>query len=437
MVVVGSNHASAFPALLERLSIPDSEVGSVLALARRAAREALVLSTCNRTEIYAVTAHSGSGRDAILRLLSDRAGTTPDELLGHAYVLTDAAAVRHAFQVASGLDSMVLGESQIQRQWKRGLAHARVAQALGPTLERLGSAALACGKRVRTFTGIGRHSVSVESLAVRATEERLGDLTEREILVIGAGESAGLVVRHLRNAGAARITVLSRTRERAEELAQTENVRAEGIERIGASVARADAIFCCTSAPHPVLGADHFSERRAGAPIVCVDLGMPRDIDDPVESIAGVQLVRLEELAGLAEAHRAERREHVPAADAIVEVETRRFLSWQHARTGAGSITRLQEHARQIAQLELDVALARLGELPPRDRDIIAAMAHRIVKKLMHSPSEILKQHPESENLALALECAFGLPGAAQALERQLPDPSGAPDAPQSIEEAS
>ena len=423
--------------MLERLSIPGSEVGAVLALAKRAAREALVLSTCNRTEIYVVTAHSGSGIDALLRLLSDRAGTTPEELLRHAFVLTDAAAVRHAFQVASGLDSMVLGESQIQAQWKRGLAHARAAEALGPTLERLGSAALACGKRVRTFTGIGRHSVSVESLAVRAAAERLGDLRDREIVVIGAGESAGLIVRHLRETGAERITVVSRTRERAEELAQMECVRAESIERIAASVARADAIFCCTSAPHPVLGRDHFIERRAGAPIVCVDLGMPRDIDDPVESIAGVQLVRLEELAGLADAHRAERREHLPAADAIVDAETGRFLSWQHARTTAGSIARLQEHAQQIAQLELDVALARLGELPPRERDVIAAMAHRIVKKLMHAPSEILKQHPERENLALALECAFGLPGAAQALDRQLPAPSGAPDAPQAIEDAS
>lgn len=413
IVVAGCSHSSAPLPLLERLSIPASQLEEVYGRLASVTSEGAVLSTCNRTEIYAVMDHAGSG-DAVLALLAERAGLTIAELRPHAYTHTDGSAVRHALSVASGLDSMVLGEDQIQAQWKRALAHARAAQALGPMLERLGTAALACGKRVRAFTGVGRHAVSLESLAVRASVARLGTLDHREVLIIGAGDSAGLIARHARSSGAARITVMSRSRERAEAFAHIENVRAESIESIVAAVARADAIFCCTSAPHPVLGTDHFTERvatRPEHPVVCVDLGMPRDVDESVERIASVQMVRLEELAGLADSHRAERREHVPAAEAIVSTEVARFLEWQRSRGSAATIARLQWHAQQIADLEIDIALARLAHLPLRDREIVAGMAHRIVKKLMHTPTTALKQHPEGENLALALAGAFRLPG--------------------------
>lgn len=341
IVVVGCNHRSAPLELLERLSVPASGLGDALARITPAVREGLILSTCNRTEIYAATGHAGSGADVLVRILADRADIGIDELSAHAYVHANQDAVSHALRVASGLDSMVLGEDQIQAQWKRALAHARAAGALGPAMERLGAAALSCGKRVRTFTGIGRHAVSLESLAVREVASRLGTLDRRHVLIIGSGESAALIVRHARAAGSARITVMSRALSRAQDFARELRADAAGIDALPDVLAGVDAVFSCTSAPHPVLGADHLSQRvsrRPMDPIVCVDLGMPRDVDASVEAVAGAQVVRLEALSGLADTHRAERRRHVPAAEAIVASETARFLEWQSARGSAAAI---------------------------------------------------------------------------------------------------
>lgn len=440
MVVVGCNHFGAPQTLLERLAIPAGELGSVLLALKESVREALVLSTCNRTELYAVTGHAGSGAELLLQALAARADLTAGELRSHAYVHTGADAVRHALRVASGLDSFVLGEDQIQAQWKRALAHARVADTLGPTLDRLGASALSCGKRVRAFTGIGQHSVSVESLAIRAATEVLGakSLTGRRALLLGAGESAAIVVRHLRAHGGADVTVMSRSFDRATAFAVQAGVGAEPIDRIAEIVPEVDVIICCTAAPHPVLGHAHFSDwsrRPAGRPLVCVDLGMPRDIEDAVATVAGVRVISMDELSSLAERHRAERRMHVPAAEEIVAAETARFMEWTSARGSAAAVARLHEHARTIAAVEADIALTRLSHLAPRDREIVGAMARRIVNKLLHAPSVALRSHPEADNIALALEFAFGLRGAGQALDAALPHSPAANDAAVPIEE--
>ena len=405
-------------------------------------REAMVLSTCNRTEVYAVSAHAGSGADALLRLLAGRAGMTVAELQPHVYVHHDGAAVRHALLVASGLDSVVLGEDQIQAQWKRSLAHARVADSLGPVLDRLGAAALSCGKRVRSFTGVGRHSVSLESLAVRAALAHANPARRASwrTLVIGAGESAAIVVRQLQAAGPGEITVMSRSPEKAAAFAEQmgRGTRMAPIDALPSALADADMVFCCTAAPHPVLGHAHFEARVSRgmvAPLVCVDLGMPRDVEDAVAAMPGVRVIAMAELASLAERHREERRGHVPAAEAIVAAETARFLEWKTARGSAASIARLQAHAQSVASLELDVALARLSHLPARDRDVIAGLARRIVNKLLHAPTVALRGHPEADNIALALEYAFGLRGAGAALESALPPTPDAPVASEPIEE--
>lgn len=440
MVVVGCNHSGAPQTLLERLAIPAGELGPALLALKQSVREALVLSTCNRTELYAVTGHAATGAELLLRTLAARAGLTAAELRAHAYVHSGPDAVRHALRVASGLDSFVLGEDQIQAQWKRALAHARVADTLGPTLDRLGASALSCGKRVRTFTGIGQHSVSVESLAIRAAVYALGaqTLAGRRVLVLGAGESAAIVVRHLRAHGATDVTVMSRSLDRASAFAIEAGVAAEPIQRIGELVPAMDAIICCTAAPHPVLGHAHFSEwgrRPAGRPLVCVDLGMPRDVEEAVATVGDVRVITMDELSSLAGQHRAERRMHVPAAEQIVAAETARFMEWTSSRGSAAAVARLHEHARTIADVEADVALARLPHLAPRDREIVTAMARRIVNKLLHAPSVALRQHPEADNIALALEFAFGLRGAGQALDAALPHSAAAPDAAVHIEE--
>lgn len=431
IVAVGCSHKSAPLALLESLSITSNELSAVFARLKSAAYEALILSTCNRTEIYALVEQSRSGAADLLESFAERAHASATSLRRHMYVHTDADAVRHALCVASGLDSVVLGEDQIQAQLRRALAEARHAQAVGPVLDRLGAAALACGKRVRTFTGIGRHSVSLESLAVRAAADRLSGLEGREVVLIGTGDAARLIATHLRAVSDAHITVVSRSLHKAAEFARPVDAQAARIDDIAEVLTRADVVFCCTSAPHAILAAEHLRARdsaRPGEALVCVDLGMPRDVDLSVWHVAGVTVISLEELGALAEAHWEERRQHVPAAEAIVDAEVARFLEWRTARGRAATIARLQAHAQSIADSELGIAQARLATLSSRDRDIVADMARRIVRKLMHAPSTTLQQHPAAESISFALECAFGL-SAAPTGDDQLADHAAAPDA--------
>ena len=356
-----------------------------------------------------------------------------DELRPFTYVRTNADAVAHAMRVASGLDSLVLGEDQIQSQWKKALAHAREARTLGPVLDRLASSALACGKRVRTFTGIGQHAVSIESLGIQAALDMLGEasLADRRCLVIGAGESAAIVVRLMRAHGAASVTVMTRSFEKAEAFALEHVVQAARMDEIASILPALDLVVCCTAAPHPVLGRAHFDRwaaRAADRLLVCVDLGMPRDIEEAVAAMRGVRIVAMDQLSALAAQHREERRAHVPAAEVIVATEGTRFLEWKASRGGAATVARLHAAARGIADLETDVALARLPRLSTEEREIVRGMARRIVNKLLHAPSVALRSHAEAENIALALECAFGLRGAERALADALPhEPSAEP----------
>jgi glutamyl-tRNA reductase len=340
-----------------------------------------------------------------------------------------AAAVHHVLRVASGLDSVVLGEDQIQGQVKRAIEAARAVGALGATLDRLGSAALACGKRVRSFTGIGQHSVSLESLAVRAASDRLAGLRSKRVLVLGAGESASLVVRHLTSAGA-QVTVTSRSLTRARSLAASADAEARRLAELPETIVDVDAVFACVSAPTPVLTpatVERRVSRRGERPLLCVDLGMPRGIDASLESTAGVTVMTLDKVATMAEAHRSARREHIPAAERIVNSEADRFLEWLNARGVAQAIAALNTHADAVAERELERVMPRLQSLSPHERDVVTELAHRIVRKLVHRPINALKTHPEAENMALVMEFLFGSPGAASALERQLPATIEAP----------
>lgn len=394
IVAVGISYASAPLALRERLCVSGLELASVLSELRSRAREGFILSTCNRTEIYGLV-DTTTGDADLLGVLTARIGLPPGEIRAACYLHSDDAAVRHALRVASGLDSMVLGEDQIQAQVKRSIAAARAAGALGPTLERLGAAALGCGKRVRTLTGVGRHAVSLESLAIRAAAERVGSLRACRVLVIGAGESASLLLRQLGSAGVEHITVVGRSAARAGAVALLVNAEPRTVADLPDALATAEVVFCCTSAPHPVLMPEHLDRRsaarRAGA-LLCVDLGMPRDIDVSVREMDGVTVIALDELSRMAEAHREARRSHVPAAEAIVDAEVARFREWRGARGVAAAVAAMDAHATSVAESELALALSRLPSLSPRDRAVVRELAHRIARKLTHHPIHALKQ---------------------------------------------
>lgn len=408
IVVVGVNHATGPLDVRERLAVPAGELDGALAELKSVAREGFIVSTCNRMEVYGLVGHDASGAEALLRFLADRSGFQIAAVRSTCYVHAHDAAVRHALRVASGLDSVVLGEDQIQGQIRCALASAKDAGALGTTLDRLGSSALACGKRVRTFTGVGHHAVSLESLAVRALAERLAPLRTKSAVVIGAGESAALVVRHLKGSGVGKITIVSRSHERASALAGTVEAGTRRWTELSDALVDADAVFGCTSAAQPVITPSvlaHWVAVRGNEPLLCVDLGMPRDVDESVASIANVALLTLDELARMAEAHRAARREYIPAAEAIVEAEAQRFLDWLNARGVAETIAGMSEYAESVAEHELARALPRLQSLSPQERAVVTELAHRIVRKLMHRPINALKRNTDVE------EMPFGITG--------------------------
>jgi len=383
--------------VLESLSIPPGELDVVLSRLKPIVEEGFVLSTCNRTEIYAVVGHCADDVEALLGVLAARAGDGVDPRPFY-YAHANENAVKHALRVASGLDSMILGEDQIQAQMKRALGAARGAETLGPTLERLGAAALSCGKRVRTFTGVGHHTVSLETIAVDAAVERVGSLAGQHVAVLGTGGSAGRVVQQLKRGGADHVTVVGRSHGSANALASDFDVVSARWDHLPASLSGARVVFCCTSAPHPVLTVETLMQRQAergSDPLLCVDLGMPRDVDAAVTGIGGVSVVTLEELGRVAKSHRVARREHVPAADVIIDRETARFFDWINARDATGAIVEMRAQAEAVADAEVRRALARLQAASAQDRAVVSEMARRIVRKLMHNQTNGLKLHME------------------------------------------
>jgi glutamyl-tRNA reductase len=405
LAAVGLSYLSAPLEVRERVMVGTHELEAALAQLKAAVQEGLIISTCNRTEVYALL-ETDTQAERLLGILADRAGVPAAALCPHGYVLQDADAIRHMFRVASGLESMVLGEDQIQAQVKRAIIAARSLRVLGPMLGRLGDMALACGKRVRASTGVGRHAVSLESLAVRTGLARLGTYNGRHVVVIGAGESATLVARHLRQAGARRdlLTIVSRSRDRSAAVAVAADAHSGSLADLSELLTTADIVFACTSAPHPVLTPDFLAQRslvRPAAPLLCVDMGMPRDVHTDVNRVPDVCVLTLNELAAMADEHRAARRADIPAAEQIVEAEVTRFLGWMRARGAADRVAALSGHARAVADAELARALARLPNLDDRGRAVVAELAHRIARKLAHEPIQQLKQAPNPETVAL------------------------------------
>jgi glutamyl-tRNA reductase len=278
---------------------------------------------------------------------------------------------------------------------------ARATEALGTHLERLGAAALGCGKRVRAFTGLGRDALSLESIAVDTALAHPATGERRSILVIGSGSSASALLRRLRDADVFGVTVIGRTSTRTRALADSVGVRCAAWETLSETLVAANVVFCCTSAPHPVLTTDVLARRSASTaePLVCVDLGMPRDVEPDVANMDGVTLIGLDTLGREAAARRSHREEHVSAAEAIVERETSRFVEWLSTRDRTGEIIRARAHADDVAEAEVRRALARMPNLSTRERTLVAEMARRIARRLAHGHTEAIKR-PEIALLA-------------------------------------
>jgi glutamyl-tRNA reductase len=425
VLVVGLSHRSAPVDLLERVALPADGVTKLLAdvLASDHATEAFVLSTCNRVEVYAEVDKFHGGLAQVSELLARRAGIDLDELTPHLYVHYEDRAVSHLFSVACGLDSMVVGESQVLGQVRLALRTAQDAGAAGRQLGSLAQQALRVGKRARTETGIDRAGRSLVTAGLEVAGQVLGPLDGTEVLVVGAGAMSALAATVVAQGGAARVVVANRTLERAERVAAAVGGEAVPLDSLPAALASADLVVSCTGAVGHVLDTEMLTAAVAGRPdrpLVVLDLALPRDVDPAAHELPGVTVVDLETLAGALAT--SEHAADVEATREIVVEEVAAFLGWQRAVSVAPTVVALRDMADAVVQAELVRLTGRLPDLDPHARAEIEQTVTRVVDKLLHAPTVRVKQlaeEPGGQSYADALNKLFGLdPKAVEAVTR-------------------
>ncbi|HXV57176.1 MAG TPA: glutamyl-tRNA reductase [Gaiellaceae bacterium] len=395
LLLVGTSYQRAPVELRELLAYdPELRRGALERLSSEGA-EAAILSTCNRTEVYAVDADPAALEARIHEELGGLSGLPPAELAPALYTVTDEAAAHHLFRVAAGLDSMVPGEAQILGQVREAYHAARGAGTAGSTLHRLFRQALRVGKRVRTETAIGENPASVSSAAAQLAERVFGDLRGHRILLLGAGKVADLTAANLLSRGVTEIAVANRSRERAEELAGRFGGRGVGLEDLEAELALADVVVASTSSQDVVLTAEQarraLRERR-GRPVFFIDIAVPRDLDPAINAVEGCYLYDIDDLERVVAESVAGRREEAVRAEAIVGEESEAFRAWQLSLDVVPAIASLRARAERIRREELDRAQGRLGSLSPSQRRAVEALTSQIVAKLLHQPTVRMKE---------------------------------------------
>jgi len=412
IVVVGLNHRTAPLALLERVALDGAGVAkAVTGIATRdSVREAIVLSTCNRTEVYAVADRFHGAYDDIRDLLGDLSGVDPADLAPHLYSEHDAAAVEHLFSVATGIDSMVLGESEILGQVRDAWETARAEGASRTTLNLLFRHALEVGKRARTETAIGRGTASVSQAAVELAGARLGGLVGRTVTVVGAGAMGEGIAVALRAAGVGSITVVNRSAERGKGVADRVGGDAVGLDRLADAVAASDLLLTCTGADRPVITADTVrAVGRSGRGILIVDVAVPRDVAADVADIPGVTVLDLEGLQRFADAGMSRRAGEIDDVRRLVRDELDRFTAAATALQAAPVVAALRRRADEIRSTEIERIAGRLDDDALR---VVEEVTHRIVSKLLHEPSVRLRAEagsPRGQRSASVLVDLFDL----------------------------
>jgi glutamyl-tRNA reductase len=396
IVVLGLNHRSAPLEMLEQCTVAPADLPKQLGelLSRDHVSEAVLISTCNRTEAYVVAEKFHAAYAEIRDFLATSAFLAPEDLADHVYVHHDEDAVRHLFDVASGLDSVVLGESEILGQTKSAWETARLEGTAGPVLNLLFRHAVEVGKRVRTETSIGRHTSSVSHAAVEMATRHLGTLEDRSVLVVGAGEMAEGMVVALASAGPSDVGIANRTHQRAVTLAERVGGRALALDELHNALCEVDVLLTSTGATSVIV--DHASigevlDRRAGRPLLIVDIAMPRDVDPDVARIDGVTLLDMHDLSEFASLGQAERALEVARVREIVDDEARRFAEVRSAREMAPLIASLRGSVDAVRAVEVERLLQTLPGLDPPGRDAVEQFSKALVAKLLHSPTVALK----------------------------------------------
>ena len=432
LLAIGANHKTAPLPLREKLALPEGRAARVLAelVEHESVHEAVAISTCNRTELYLVVADPVEAESVALGILSRQAGLRPTELLGAIYSLRGSAAVEHLFSVTSGLDSMIVGEAEVQGQVKRAYELALVEGVTGPVSNRLFRDALGAGKRVRTETAISRAHVSVSSVAVELARGVLGELETRKVLVIGAGENGELAARALHERGVNTAFVANRRYDRAIGLAQRFGGHAVRFEDMPRQLLEADIVVSATASPHQIVGRDEMelvAEQRDGRPLLMIDIAVPRDIEPTVREVRGVTLYDMDDLQREVARNMGTREAEVVRARQIVDQEVERFSAWLASLDVVPTIAALRELGDSVVEQVLRENEQRWESLSEVDRARVEVLARAVVNRLLHEPTLRLKGTAEGDRSYVyvqALRELFGLE-----VEPPLGEPAAAPPA--------
>jgi glutamyl-tRNA reductase len=403
IIEVGLSHQTAPVDIREQLAFPETAMREALrtlcpvnGCGPGYALEGAILSTCNRLEVYALVECAERGQEEVRDYLTHVSGIPRTAFDSYLEAYEGEAVVAHLCQVACGLDSMVLGESQIQGQVSQAYQLALAEGTAGPVIGSLFRAALQAGKRARSETSINQHATSISHVAVELALQIFRDLATKTVILVGAGEMAELAAKNLVDNGVGQLLVVNRSQGRAASLARQFGGEALGWERLTQALWRSDIVISSTAAPHAILRPDTVGavmRMRRNRPLFIIDIAVPRDVDPAVGELTNVFLYDIDDLQRVVAANLEQRRREVPHVEAIIGQEVAAFLSWFRAREVVPTIVNLRQYAEGIREAELAWAMSKLEGLSDHDRNIVLALSQRLVNKILHQPTVRLKEH--------------------------------------------
>jgi glutamyl-tRNA reductase len=417
LYLLGVSHRTAPVEVRERLDFSSRDIGgAVEALcARTSAAETVVLSTCNRSELYVAGEQLAQTRQELIRFLSDYHHLPADMFVPHLFAREDAEVVHHLFRVAAGLDSLVIGEPQVLGQVKDAFSTASDRRCCGPVLNRLFHSSFAVGKRVRTETGLGEGAVSVSFAAVQLARKIFGKLEGRRVLVIGAGEMGKLTAQHLRSQGVGEIIITSRTLARAEEIATAVGGAPAPWSQVLSVLAKADIVITATGSQQPIISRSNVEAvmgRPRRDPLFIIDIAIPRDVEPGAGDIEQVFLYNVDDLQAIVQENLSRRSAEIQKAEEIVAEEVGRFMAWQRSRGAVPTVVALRQQFDAIRVSELRRLEPKLAGLDAEARARVDEVTRLIVEKLLVEPTEQLKALPDEETQVAytdAVRRLFGL----------------------------
>jgi glutamyl-tRNA reductase len=397
LLAIGVSHKTAPVEVRERLALPEARAGDFLRDLRGAADvyEAVAISTCNRTELYLVVGDPVEAESMVLAMLATLAGIRPTGLASAIYSHRNCDAARHLYRVTAGLESMIIGEAEIQGQVKRAYESALAKETVGPLTNHLFKAALATGKRVRSDTAIGERQLSLPAVAVTLAKEQLGALDGREVVIVGTGETSELTARALADSGGRTVFVATRRRDRALSLARRYGGTTVNFDQLPSALLSADIVVAATASPHLLLESRELTEvmeQRGGRALLLVDLAVPRDIDSSCGDIPGVSLHDIDDLQAVIARNRKVRQAEARKAEGIIEEEIQHFAAWLGSLEVLPTVAALRAYATGIAEQVIRENAGKWESASPRDLERVDALARAIVNRLLHDPTARMKE---------------------------------------------